>query len=305
MTEQEIKFQSKDIELSGTLTIPDTNKPCPVVLLIPGSGQIDRDDNHKKMRINAFRDLTNHLTAIGIGTFRYDKRGVGISQGDYWATGLYDNAADALSALTHLNTLPVVDPKMLFLLGHSEGAIISIQLAAEGANVAGIVLLGSSARSGEDVLKWQVLQVVKGLKGLNKWIIKLFRINVEKSHQKQLNKIKKSTKDTYRVQKIAKLNAKWMREFLAYNPADDLPKINIPILGITGEKDIQTNPEDLKIMAGLVNTELEWHIVPNLTHILRIEEKEPSIDHYKKQAQQPTAQVALDLVSSWLVKQIS
>jgi alpha-beta hydrolase superfamily lysophospholipase len=226
MTEQEMNFQSNDIELSGTLTIPDTNKPCPVVLLIPGSGQIDRDDNHKKIHINLFRDLTNHLTDLGIGTFRYDKRGVGASQGDYWTTGLYDNVADALSALTYLKKQPGIDSELIFLLGHSEGAIISTKLAAEGADVTGIVLLGGTARSGEDVLKWQVLQVVKGLKGLNKWIIKLFRINVAKSHQKQLNKIKKSTKDTYRVQKIAKINAKWMREFIAYNPADDLPKIN-------------------------------------------------------------------------------
>ena len=198
MIEQEITFESNDIKLSGTLALPDTKEPCPIVLLIPGSGQVDRDENHKKIHINVFRDLTDHLTDLGIGTLRYDKRGVGASEGDYWTTGLYDNASDALNALAYLKTQPNIDSKAIFLLGHSEGAIISIRLAAEGADVTGIILLGSSAMPGEEVLKWQALQMVKGLKGFNKWVIKLFRINVAKAHQKQLDKIKKSTKDSRR-----------------------------------------------------------------------------------------------------------
>jgi pimeloyl-ACP methyl ester carboxylesterase len=305
MIERDVTFPSGDLTLSGTLTLPDTGAPCPVVLLIAGSGQVDRDENHKKMRINVFRDVTDHLAGLGIGTFRYDKRGVGESEGDYWGTGLHDNAADALSALTYLKNQSDVDTKAIFLLGHSEGAVISTMLASEGADVAGIILIGGSARPGEEVLKWQALQVVKGMKGLSKWIIKLFRIDVAKSQQKQLDKIKRSTKETYRVQMIAKLNAKWMREFLAYNPADDLPQITVPILAITGEKDIQTDPEDLRIMAKLVKSEFEYHTVPNVTHILRIEDGEPSLSHYKKQVKQPTAPVVLELISDWLKKQIS
>jgi len=48
-------------------------------------------------------------------------------------------------------------------------------LAAEGAEVAGVVLLSGSARSGKEVLKWQVPLTIKGQRGLNKWLIKLLR----------------------------------------------------------------------------------------------------------------------------------
>ena len=49
-----------------------------------------------------------------------------------------------------------------------------------------------------------------------------------------------------------KVNAKWQREFMAYDPAIDLPRVTVPMLAITGSKYIQVDPADLERMAGLV-----------------------------------------------------
>ena len=97
--EREVVFSSDSVRLSGTLAIPDTGGRFPGVLLIPGSGQIDRNENHKKLRLNVFHDLSGFLAANGFATLRYDKRGVGSSGGKYWETGFYDNVSDALAAL--------------------------------------------------------------------------------------------------------------------------------------------------------------------------------------------------------------
>jgi len=127
---------------------------------------------------------------------------------------------------------------------------------------------------------------------------------VLKSQQKQIDKIKRSSKDWYRVQFIVKINAKWMREFIAYNPAEDLARIRVPVLAITGSKDIQVNPRDLTRMSEIVQTDFEYQEVPNVSHILRIEEREPSLSTYKKQARQPMDSRILHLILEWLCKRV-
>lgn len=300
MIAKDIYFTSGTVQIAGTIVSPDSDDRFPLVLLIPGSGQIDRDENHKKIRINVFREIANFLAEHNIATLRYDKRGIGASGGNYWETGFHDNISDALAAIEFLKTQDNVQPERIFLLGHSEGAFIATKLAGDEVDVAGIILVSGAKKSGKETLKWQVLQVTRSMKGINRWLIKLLRINVVKSQQKQLDKIEKSIKDYYRVQLITKVNAKWMREFLAYDPAQDLPKIKVPVLAITGSKDIQADPEDLKLMAEIVQAPFEFHIVSDVNHILRKADDDASISSYKKLAKQPIDSRILQLILTWL-----
>ena len=302
--EQEVSFYSGPHVLTGTLTLPDEQGTFPGVLLVPGSGQVDRNENAKKLAINAFHDIAMNLAKKGIATLRYDKRGVGESQGEFLETGFFDNVSDAATALHFLKFNEYIQPDHVFILGHSEGAVIATRLAGTGADVAGVILLAGTAESGEDVILWQSEQVADGMHGLNGFLIKALHIDVQKAEHKQLDKIKQSTKDWYRVGLFAKLNAKWMREFLEYNPADDLSKIQVPVLAITGSKDIQVNPSDLKRMAELVPSEFEWHEVPDVTHILRDETGEPTLSTYRQQVRQPVDERVLNFISDWLKRHI-
>ena len=101
--ERKITFQSSSLTLEGTLLLPGADRKYPAVLLLPGSGQVDRDENTSKLAINVMREIANNLASQGIATFRYDKRGVGASQGDYWTTGFHDRVSDAEVALAWLN----------------------------------------------------------------------------------------------------------------------------------------------------------------------------------------------------------
>jgi uncharacterized protein len=303
--ERDLKFASGSLHLAGTLRLPAVDGQWPAVLLIPGSGQVDRNENATKLRINAFHDIAVHLSEQGIATLRYDKRGVGASDGNFWETGFFDNVTDAGAALGCLKLQREIRSDQVFLLGHSEGAITTTRLAATGAGVAGVILLAGPARKGEDVLVWQCEQVVKGMRGFKKWLIKLFRIDVWKAQQKQLDKIKKSNKDYYRFRWIVKVNAKWLREFMAYNPAEDLPKIQVPVLALTGSKDIQVDPADLGQMAGLVKSGFESHVLPNITHLLRADPGEPSLSTYKRQIAQPVDKVVIETISEWLRKKMA
>jgi uncharacterized protein len=302
MNEQDLQFSSGSLLLAGTLATPDRGGPFPCVLLLPGSGRVDRDENLKKLPIDVLRQVAADLAGRGIASFRYDKRGVGSSQGHYGRSGLYDHVADAEAALTFLAVRPDVAAGRLFVLGHSEGAYISVRVAAERPDLAGVVLLAGGARTGEEELRWQARRVVDTLTGFNAFLIRLLRIDPLKSQAKFLEKIKRSSEDTYRV-RLRKINAKWMREFLAYDPAPDLARIRAPILAITGAKDIQVDPANLERMGKIVAASFEAHVVPDVTHLLRRESGPGGIRTYKEQVKRPVAPEVLALIGLWVKKQ--
>ena len=301
IAERDIEFTSGTLTLTGTFTTPAETGPAPALLLLPGSGQTDRDDNAKKLALNVFPQLAHAIGECGIATLRYDKRGVGASQGDYWRTGFDDRLTDAAAALRWLRGQPdVVDLYRIFVLGHSEGALIAVRLAAQDAAVAGAILLGGSAKTGEETLLWQGDQVAHTLTGFNKWLVDHLHIDPRKQQRKYIERIKASSADTIRAQGIQKVNAKWFREFLAYDPEPDLAAVRVPVLAITGEKEIQVDPADLARMAELVPGDFESHLVPDLTHLLRAEAGEPGLKTYKQQVRRPVDDHVIQYVLTWL-----
>ena len=116
------------------------------MLLLPGSGQVDRNENAPKLAINVLREIAVYLARLGIATFRYDKRGVGASEGDYFSTGFFDRVEDAKAALAWLKEHDQVQSMKVFVLGHSEGSGLTMRSAGAGADVAGIILLTGWAR---------------------------------------------------------------------------------------------------------------------------------------------------------------
>ena len=301
MTVQAVSFGSAGLTLAGTLTLPDGVSRAPAVLMLAGSGQADRDDNTNKLPINVFPQLARAMLEIGFATLRYDKRGVGGSGGDYWATGFNDRLTDAVAAVAWLASQPMVDASHIFVLGHSEGALIAIRLAAGAAPGAGAVLLAGSAKTGEETLLWQGGQIAKTLTGFNRWLVTTLHIDPQASQRKYLAKLKATTGDVARIQLVQKINAKWMREFLAYDPAADLVRIKVPVLAITGSDDIQVDPADLQRMAELLPGDFESHIVPGVTHLLRAESIGQGLRSYRQQADKPIDERVVGFICRWLV----
>lgn len=300
MIEQDVKFKSGNITLSGTLAMPNGDIPFPAIVFIAGSGEVDRNENHRKMPINVFKELTEHLTGHGFATLRYDKRGVGESEGHYLSTGFFDNIQDAKWALEYLKSRNEIDTDHIFIIGHSEGAYAAIKIASEGTGLAGIVLIAGGARKGEEELKWQARQVVSNMKGFQKWLIDVLHVDPFKSQQKLIDKIYKSDKDWFRLQIFNKINAKWMREFLNYDPSVDLPKIEVPVFAIIGSQDIQVDPSNLETMALLIKSPFKKYLVPRMTHLLREEESKRGLSGYKQQLKKPVDPRITSSVIKWL-----
>ena len=119
-------------QLAGTLQLPNppSEAPRPAVLLISGSGPLDRNSNTDAQSLNIASAIAEHLATLGIASLRFDKRGTGASGGDYATTGFNDETDDAATALHHLANLEGIDAGHIAVIGHSAGATIGIRLAA-------------------------------------------------------------------------------------------------------------------------------------------------------------------------------
>ncbi|RMG45283.1 MAG: alpha/beta fold hydrolase, partial [Acidobacteria bacterium] len=153
--EREQRFPGHEgVSLAGTVMLPAKtgSDPLPAVLLIAGSGPIDRDGNAPGVSFDLQKALAYHLARNGVASFRYDKRGTGASDGDWRRASFRDLIEDARAALQWLREQPEVGP--IFLLGHSEGAEIAPILAVEEP-VAGLIAIAGPARPLDQLLLWQ------------------------------------------------------------------------------------------------------------------------------------------------------
>lgn len=133
--------------LEGVVELPDGPARASV-LLLPGSGPQDRDQTVSGQA--TFRHLRRRLVAAGFAASSWDDRGVGASGGDYLAGDGAQVIADAQAALARLRSEIPDGP--VFLLGHSQGALIATAVTASDSRVAGLVLVAGAARPGREVL---------------------------------------------------------------------------------------------------------------------------------------------------------
>ncbi|MEU6412694.1 alpha/beta fold hydrolase [Microbispora sp. NPDC046933] len=334
-----LAFASGGERLAGTLTLPDGDGPFPAVLLVPGSGPVDRDSDHRRLPLGVTRQLAEAFAVAGIASLRYDKRGVGASTGDFLAAGLRDNMDDARSALAALRGRPEIDSGRVALAGHSEGALIAANLAAHDPaahdpaahdpaahdpaahdpaahdpaahdpaahdpGVAAVVLLAGTARSGAETLRWQAARLAPTLPAFVRAVLRLTRTDLVAKVTKNHERIRRTTTDVARIGGV-RVNARWTREFLDHDPAADLARIQAPVLALTGDKDLQVNPEDLARMAELVPGPIETHVIADLSHILRRQPGSPSLRAYRREAREPIDAQVRELVTGWLAAELS
>jgi pimeloyl-ACP methyl ester carboxylesterase len=166
-----ISFKSsKDgIVLHGALSRPK-QKSKGAVLLIAGSGKVDRDETTPSNRTfsgkteKLFLQVSDALNEAGFTTFRYDKRGVLDSNGSVdetvWLKADRDHLiSDANDAAKTLSVETGTPATRLILLGHSEGTIIATEVALLlGSSVRAVLLLGAQARSMKDMLHFQIVE---------------------------------------------------------------------------------------------------------------------------------------------------
>jgi len=159
--DREVPVGTAPWALPGTLSMPAGPGPFPAVVLVQGSGPADRDETIGQVK--PFRDIARYLAARGIAVLRYDKRTLVYAKASAadpsLVAGLTTRGAttdDAEAGVDLLPRTPQVDPRRLFVAGHSLGGGLAPRIVADRPVVRGYASLEGFARQLQDILVDQI-----------------------------------------------------------------------------------------------------------------------------------------------------
>lgn len=327
---EDVKFRSGNIPLSGTLSLPEISGPHPAVIFISGSGRQTRDGDPW---MNGFRILAEDLARQGIAVLRYDDRGAGRSGGGSSTDTMETFAEDAYAAVQYLKARPDIDPHRIGLLGHSEGGLIAPMVAVRTTDVAFIVMLAGPVLPGTDTLLdqmririrdnahseaeynthvalWEeLLQMAASgqeLDAVRPMMEKVYRETIQglpESERPPAGEIEKVVQEIVEGD-IRFLDNPEMRFFLAHDPASTLQEVNIPVLALYGELDKQVFPEShsaaaRKVLETGASPDFTILVIPQANHLFQsaITGKVDEYTSLKKEF----VPGFLDIISGWIL----
>ena len=312
--------------LAGTLTTPRDKKEFPIVILITGSGQQNRDEelfNHKPFWV-----IADDFAKKGIGVLRLDDRGIGGSTNGNKNPTSQNFASDIDAAVNYLSNKGF---KKIGLIGHSEGGMIATMAACENKKVSFIITMAGPGIATDQLLLLQAAALAKA-NGVSPEEIKT---NAELS-QKIYDKIARFTGTELQTElkillneavkklpknqlppedkieelvnsQIKQVSSPWFVYFLKWNPNTYWSKLKLPVLALNGSLDLQVTAREN--LAGIKNNlekaknkNFETLEMPGLNHLFQ-EAKTGSVAEYS-QLEQTISPTVLDKMSTWILKKI-
>ncbi|MGD8485117.1 MAG: alpha/beta fold hydrolase [Chloroflexota bacterium] len=267
---EEVSFPggSEDVELAGTLTLPEGPGPHPVVVTMSGTGAHDRDESLRPITtLKPFALVADALTSAGVGVLRYDDRGVGGSSGDYGAATISELAEDARAAIDYLEGRRDVDPGRIGLFGHSEGGLYAAILGASDPRVAFIGLMAPGVVDGTSLIVEQNMAIARSSGSPEEMIEAIGEHTAEAmplARDGEFEALERVTREFYgqvwdgfsadeqvlagdretfvqlQLDSVLPIyTSDWFRSFLAYDPTADWEQVTVPVLAVFGGKDVQ------------------------------------------------------------------
>lgn len=271
--EESVSFTNAQYTFNGTLTLPENyTKNTPVVLMVTGSGQQDRDEelfSHKPFAV-----IADALARQGIASLRYDDRGWGdksVNFADFTTDDFRQDAAAALPLLRkRFNKVGI--------LGHSEGGTIAMMLAAEG-KADFIVSLAGMAISGKETLIMQNRQAMSAI-GLPKETVDSYCNSIskaldeiasgKKASEINIDDVPQALKPVT-IKALQQADTPYVRHFLTVDVGKLLPKIKCPVLALNGTKDTQVDCDanTTRIEKGLANCKHSIEKIDGVNHLFQ------------------------------------
>lgn len=295
-----------DTALPATLTMPNgkNNKAnaarvppaVPAVVLVHGSGPHDRDETIGPNR--PFLDIARGLAEHGIAVLRYDKRTKARPQ-DY-ADGITidsETTDDALLAVAMLREQAGIDPKRIFVLGHSQGGMMAPRIATREPKIAGLILLAAPSRPLLDILIEQ-----------NRRIAILNDGTVDDAENTAIQRLTDSVAALRRGREMSNaqtplgLPADYWHSVEAVDAVAEARAIAQPLLILQGARDIQVVDSDWQGWKEAFhdNPRVTFHLYETLNHLAIPGEGDGSIEEYQTAGHVDTTLIAD--VAAWIAR---
>ena len=258
--EEEITLNTPTGDIHGRLMFPDSEAPCPVVIIIAGSGATDMNGNSigARMTNNSLLYLARELAANGIASVRYDKRGIGTSTAAATAEQdirfehyIGDAAlwADKLGCDARFSKVVIA--------GHSEGSLIGMVAAQQSKAVKGYISIAGCGSPAYEILERQLKSQPERIQQESAAICKELR------EGRTVEKVPFYLSSLYRAS-VQPYLISWFR----YDPAVEIAKLDIPVLILQGDRDLQVGVEEAEKLQA-AREDAAFYIIKDMNHVLK------------------------------------
>jgi pimeloyl-ACP methyl ester carboxylesterase len=271
---QSLNIKSNDIELKGTLLLPETGNLKKLILFVHGSGPNDRDETIAENK--PFRDIAESLYAKGIASYRFDKRTLSNPESFNEKSTIDDEVTnDVINIIHYFKQDTQFKDYEITILGHSLGAYLLPRIANESGQIAKIILMAGNARPLEELVLEQYNYLYQASPTPEmKDALKKIEEQIETLHSKMFSLITPTEKLPLN------LSAYYWKSLLEYNPIKEIQKTTIPILILQGERDYQVSMKDFELWKISLKNNPKTTLLsyPKLNHLFMTGEKpsEPS-----------------------------
>lgn len=287
--------------LPGAVTLPTAPGKYPAVILVHGSGPMDRDETIFSNK--PFKDLAWGLASQGIAVLRYDKRTKHhykkIGKERPVLTPQFEVIDDVLEAVKVLQKNKDIEHDHIFVLGHSLGGMLAPRILKRDSTIAGMIVLSGNARPLEDLILEQV-EYVYGLDGVQNDERKKIIDQIRRQRQavKSPTLSIRTPPDSLPLQ----VPAPYWLDLQNYNPPLFASKLKKPMLILQGERDYQVTMEDFKLWKKFLppSEDREYKSYPDLNHLYVSGAGKSRPNEYKTPAH--VAKETIDDIAAWVKK---
>ncbi len=292
-------FEQREVEIPGTkdsptlageVLLPVGDGPHPAVLWVGTTGREDRYGFAGPPPVDlGGHEITDALAQAGFVVLRFDERGRGGSEPG--PLSFIGQVEDAKRALGMLLVQPEVDPDRVLLIGHGEGGLRQLMLAATmPQGVVGVGLLATPGRPYREVFLQQSEAALADLPPE-------LRAGAATQQQKMVEAIERGTEIPPELER----EAQWLREMFAVRPHKLLARLQAPVFVGQGGKDFEVDPNKdpiaLRRAAKQAKVRLELRRYPELDHLFKAEPGESAPSRYLEPGRHVDAAFIGDLVS--------
>jgi uncharacterized protein len=262
--ERAIELKGPAGPLPATLLVPNSERPVPAVIFLAGSGPNDKDETIGPNK--PFTDIARGLGARGIASLRFDKRTFAIKDagklGDVRLKDEYDD--DARAAIALAGATAGIDPERIFVLGHSEGAMVAPRIAAASPSTRGIVMMAPGVRPIDAII---VDQMANGAKATG---LSADEIAEQTAMLKEKFAAIRDPKRRETPPFMGASAAYW-RELIGLDVPKMVRESKLPILVLQGDQDFQVRKdadfELLRTRAGSAEGRVTYRSFAGLNHL--------------------------------------
>lgn len=266
---KDLNIKINNIELKGTILVPENETFKKLVIFVHGSGPNDRDETIFENK--PFKDIAESLFTKGIASYRFDKRTLSNPESFNDKSTIDDEVTnDIINIVAYFKNDSQFSNYEIIVLGHSLGAYLLPRIANKSNQISKIILLAANSQP------------------LDKLIIEqyeyLYKLTPTQELKDALQEVKEQTAllnskvfnlNTTKENLPLNLSANYWKSIIDYKPIKEIQKVKIPILILQGERDYQVTMKDFKLWKTNLkdNKKASFISYPKLNHLFMSGEK--------------------------------